>query len=435
VILISENLYSKTSKLIGEGSSSKVYEAVASDGSKNYAWKQLNSAANDSDVERFQREIEILSTLDHDHIVTILYADSLAAQPSFVMPKARRNLEMAVKFDTNRQIDNIRIFKEICQGVIYAHQNGVLHRDLKPQNILLTHEDSVKVSDFGLARSFELHQVSLTRINDTGGTMLYAAPEQFNSSLKDVDERVDVYSLGKILYFIYTRQPPHHMDFSQPSLPFAVRYIVEKATNGDREKRFKDVATVLRRFLNAVSSETPSGSAEDRLQSLIAERQVLGTSEKILSQKIGELFLEQATNKVFFLKSLLNITPQVWFALGRCNWEMFHSVFSLYDEFVSDALPFEYTDKVADLYKMLNSEFKNRKFSVMVISRLCKMGYNHNRFYVRDTVTNILGELDSKAEIKEELVDFFDENKSAAEWICQRTQGLEAMTRLGVVSG
>ncbi|MES2996885.1 MAG: serine/threonine-protein kinase [Verrucomicrobiota bacterium] len=427
-------MFTKTSKFLGEGNFSEVYEAAALDGSTNYAWKELKFDAKPSDKERFGREIDILSTLDHDHVVSILFAGYSDSSQFFVMPRARRNLDDAVRYNTNGHLDNVRIFKEICQGVIYAHSNGVLHRDLKPQNILLTYEDLVKVSDFGLARKSDIHNLTITRTNDVGGTSLFAAPEQFNHSLKNVDERADVYSLGKILYYMYTRELPYHMDPEHSKLPTSIRYIVEKATQQDREKRFQDVSTLLRRFLSAMNTSAPVGSAEDRLIALVAQRQSPGSlSNHDIALKIAELFLEESKNKVFYLKNLPNVPTKIWHDVGRSNWEMFRSIFNVYDTCVEDPLPFDYTDKVADLYRSLSNHFPERSFALMAISRLSKMGREHDRYYVRDSVIKMMEDVDPQIGIGENLRDFFSENESAARWISERNNGRSALRRLGLV--
>lgn len=246
-------MYSKTSQLIGKGNFSEVYQSKSSDGFANFAWKQLKSDADASDFIRFRREAEILSKLDHDHIIDIVFADLLAPLPYFVMPRAKQNLEIAVKFDVSRQINIAKVFNEICEAVIYAHSHGVLHRDLKPQNILITNEGSVKISDFGLARGFHFHQPGLTNKNETGGTLPYAAPEQFDHSLKDVDERADVYSLGKILYYLYTKRDPYLIESSQRNLPEKVYNIIKRSIDSDREMRFPNVKDLLEEFNKSIN--------------------------------------------------------------------------------------------------------------------------------------------------------------------------------------
>lgn len=248
-------MYSRTSQIVGKGNFSNVYQAVAPNDRRCYAWKQLKSDADASDSERFRREVKILSDLDHPHIIDIVYTDLMAERPYFVMPRAKHNLEMALKFDTRRQIDIQKTFKEICAAVIHAHRNGILHRDLKPQNILLLENGMVKISDFGLARNFHAYQSSLTKSNETGGTFPYAAPEQFDASLRDIDERADVYSLGKILYFLYTRHDPYHIDSSRAGLPPKIYALVKKATDADRQMRFTNVEALLNEFLEFAPGE------------------------------------------------------------------------------------------------------------------------------------------------------------------------------------
>lgn len=250
-------MYIKTTELVGKGNFSEVYQATSPDGNSAFAWKQLKYNLDASDKERFQREAEILSILDHECVIEIVYADLLAPQPYFVMPRARHNLEFAIKYDINRQLNIQRIFKKVCGGVIYAHQNNVLHRDLKPQNILLFNDGSVKISDFGLACFLHSHKSRLTLINETGGTHQYVAPEQFDISLRDVDARADVFSLGKILYYLYTKSDPYVIDGSHSHLPKSIYAVIKKATDLDIGMRFANVEVLLEEFLKAVSEKQP----------------------------------------------------------------------------------------------------------------------------------------------------------------------------------
>lgn len=409
-------MFTKKTNLLGEGNFSKVYLATGPDGLDNYAWKELKPGASANDAERFEREIQILSTLEHDRIVSVLFAKTNCSPPYFIMPKANMNLATAVKYDVQNKLDTPKVFKELCEAVIYAHSNGVLHRDIKPENILLFRDFSVKLSDFGLARNSDASASGLTKTNDTGGTLLYAAPEQYNSSLKGVDERVDVYSVGKVLYFLYTKESPHHMDLSHEKLPISIRYIVEKAAHPDLNKRFASIAILLRRFLEATGANDLTGSPDQKLKYLITQRQAQSANKSRLSEEIGELFLSQSENSVFFLKNFPNISSKIWLSLGETNWELFKSVFAVYDNWAAGSLPFDYTDKVADLYKILLTRFSDREFTVKAIGRLCKMGHIHNRYYVRNVVTQIMTSLDLSIGVEQGLNDFISDNRSAAEW-------------------
>lgn len=386
------------------------------DGSYEYAWKELKSDADDSEIERFEREIQILSTIDHDCIVPVLYSNAKSSTPYFIMPKARMNLDVAIKFDINWQIERKRLIKQICSAVIHAHSNGIIHRDIKPENVLMFSGFSAKLSDFGLARKIDPSVAMLTKTSDTGGTRLYAAPEQYNTSMKEVDERADLYSIAKIIYYVYTRDHPYHMDFNHPKLPEALRYVVQKATQHDREKRFSSVQILLQRFLDAVEEKGPSGSPDQLLTEYLGQRRITPENNSQIVEKIGELFLSEAGNRVFFLKHFPRIPSKIWIELGKQDWDLFRSVLNVYDDWVSGALPFDYTDMVADLYRSLLVNFQDREFRVKIIARLCQMGFSHNRFYVREVVCEIMEEIELSVGIKQELADFISENRPAAQW-------------------
>jgi Zn-dependent peptidase ImmA (M78 family) len=215
-----------------------------------FAWKQLKPGVDNSARLRFQREIEIISKLNHPQIIEVVFADLLAPDPYFVMPKAKQNLDVAIKFDVNNRLDKNDLFKQICEGVIYAHGTGVYHRDLKPKNVLLTESGAVKICDFGIARDIQSDLEKITKLNDIGGTHPYTAPEQFDSSLKDIDQRADVFSLGKILYYIYSGREPYLI--SEDHVPYKVYEFVKKATDSDRNKRFPSIKLQLEEFLKSV---------------------------------------------------------------------------------------------------------------------------------------------------------------------------------------
>lgn len=278
-------MYSRETQKIGHGGFSEVYQAHSTVGFGEFAWKQLKDEIDNSGRERFRREVEVLATLDHKNIVGIVFADLLAPNPYFVMPKERRNLENAIKYDTARRLEIPRIFKEICEAVIYAHEYGVLHRDLKPTNVLLSKDDGVRVADFGLAGYTFPPQQGLTGVNDTGGSRPYAAPEQIDGSLGSSDERSDVFSLGKLLYFLYTHKDPVLLDSSDPNIPVGILEIIRTATDLDRARRHSSVKELLSSFWGAVTDEPPSsiGSSVYRPESTFNKRRFVGVQLKAQS--------------------------------------------------------------------------------------------------------------------------------------------------------
>ncbi len=112
---------------------------------------------------------------------------------------------------------------QILDGIAYAHQNGVIHRDLKPENLLFFDEDifgdeMVRISDFGLGKRMDTASLTITKSYIGMGTAAYMPPEQYQD-FKRADHRVDIYSLGKILYELLTGEIPLHIDTHHVKLP------------------------------------------------------------------------------------------------------------------------------------------------------------------------------------------------------------------------
>ena len=168
-------------------------------------------------AKRFRSEILTVAKLQHPHIVGILRAGEIEGVPYFVMPYVegeslaahlRRNGPSSVR-------DAVAVFRDVARALAFAHSNGVVHRDIKPGNVLLA-AGSATVTDFGVAKALSSSLVHSQRdgrngrITDTGvslGTLLYMAPEQAAND-PHIDGRADIYSLGITIYEMLAGEPP-----------------------------------------------------------------------------------------------------------------------------------------------------------------------------------------------------------------------------------
>jgi eukaryotic-like serine/threonine-protein kinase len=166
--------------------------------------------------DRFQREIRLAARLQHPHILTVLDSGTVG-QPAgrnarlwFTMPyvegeslrdRLRRERQLPVE-------DALRVAREAAQALQYAHEHGVIHRDVKPENLLLTRDGNTLVADFGIARALEGGDEPLTETGLAIGTPAYMSPEQAAGD-KGLDARTDVYSLAAVLYEMLAGQPPY----------------------------------------------------------------------------------------------------------------------------------------------------------------------------------------------------------------------------------
>jgi serine/threonine protein kinase len=186
---------------IGEGRLTTVYRAQDAPANRDVAIKVLPAGANDSTaLERFIRETQIVRSLHHPNIATVYEADRDRGTP-FVAMEYVPGETLAEFIAHHRRVNmvrKLRIMEQVCAGVGYAHQHGIVHRDIKPRNVMVAPGEVVKVMDFGLAHL-------AAAFGDTDpiglpvGTASYMAPEMLAGTW-NVEPRVDVFSVGAVFY-------------------------------------------------------------------------------------------------------------------------------------------------------------------------------------------------------------------------------------------
>lgn len=202
---------------LGEGGMGSVYLAARVDGAfrKLVALKIVRpAAASGETLQRFQREREILALLDHPNIARILDGGTTADGLPYLVMDYVEGEPIDTYCDRHRlDLDaRLKLFREVCSAVQYAHDHHVIHRDLKPNNILVTGDGVVKLLDFGIAKlgTPELDGATLlTRTNLCLMTPEYASPEQVTGGAPTA--ATDVYSLGVVLYELLTGRRPYRM--------------------------------------------------------------------------------------------------------------------------------------------------------------------------------------------------------------------------------
>ncbi len=215
----------------GTGGMGAVAIAVEKSTHRKVAVKRLKSPhdLSDSTLERFYREAHSIANLNHPHILQLLQPGRDAAGDYLVLEFADGG---SLKDKLNRggplsESEVLDIARKIGSALSYAHKKGVIHRDIKPHNILLTETGEPKLADFGLARSVD--DMTLSTSKGGAGSPLYMAPEQHNSS-HDADARSDLYSFGKTLYQLLTGKLPNSPDpkLLPPSLRGPILHCMEE---------------------------------------------------------------------------------------------------------------------------------------------------------------------------------------------------------------
>jgi predicted Ser/Thr protein kinase len=204
------------SRLIAEGGMGRVYLARQRSPARDVAVKVLRPGRRSpAALKRFAREADLLARLRHPGIAQVFTAGSAmidGVETPFFALEYVAAAEPLVRACDRRRLDvrrRLELFLDVCRAVAHGHDAGVVHRDLKPGNILVGADGRAKVIDFGIARIEEDDAAGLTETGGFVGTRQYGSPEQCDGGI--VDQRSDVYSLGVILHELLTGRLPHDL--------------------------------------------------------------------------------------------------------------------------------------------------------------------------------------------------------------------------------
>jgi WD40 repeat protein len=270
-------------RLIGAGGMGAVYEAMQDHPKRRVALKVIRAGfASPSALRRFVHETEILARLRHPSIAQIYEAgtheDPSGRVPYFAMELVAEALPITEYAGHHRMSRRARLelFIQACDAVHHGHQRGVIHRDLKPGNIMIDASGRPKVIDFGVARATDADMTIASLGSAEGhvvGTLRYMSPEQCEGDSGEIDTRSDVYAMGVVLYELVTGRLPYDLTTTSPfDIPRIIRNvdarrpssvdrslrgdfetILLKALEKDRERRYQSVADLgrdIRRYLD-----------------------------------------------------------------------------------------------------------------------------------------------------------------------------------------
>ncbi|HUI66122.1 MAG TPA: protein kinase [Bacteroidota bacterium] len=263
---------------LGEGGMGVVYKAQDLKLDRTVALKFLPSHfASPQEIARFQQEAKAISALNHPSIATIYDIDQADDQQFLVLEfLSGGTLKSRIRelTSTGRQLSLPEIVDygiQIAEGLAHAHLNGIVHRDIKSENMMLTADGKIKITDFGLAKLRGGAQ--LTKTGTTVGTASYMSPEQIHGEV--VDSRSDLFSFGIVLYelatgsfpfrgeheaavsYAITNEDPVPLRTLRPSLSVPFEHIIRRCLEKDRSKRYQtadEIVRDLRSFQSGVAS-------------------------------------------------------------------------------------------------------------------------------------------------------------------------------------
>ena len=300
--------------ILGQGAMGIVYKGFDPGIERTVAIKAIRKdafspAEMESILERFKREAQAAGRLHHPGIVTVFeYAEE--GDNAFIAMEYAEGRELqdfidnSERFPINTAVD---IVTQLLDVLIYTHARGVIHRDIKPGNILLVGDGQIKVMDFGIAK---IESSTLTQFGDVFGTPSYMSPEQFSG--QPVDRRTDLYSTGVLLYHLLTAEKPFNgesvtnimhkvMTSEAPlaseinlQLPSSIDKILRKALAKKQEKRYQTAAEfkadlTSKSLVDDSLSADLSGKTNDELKAMCAAAGITGFSKKNKKQLIKAL--------------------------------------------------------------------------------------------------------------------------------------------------
>lgn len=250
---------------LGGGGMSRVFLAEETALGRRVVLKVLSpDLAHVLSAERFEREIRVAARLQHPHIVPLLSAGRAGDVLYYTMPLVEGE-SLRSRLDQQGELpvaEAVRLFREVADALAYAHREGVVHRDIKPDNILLSDRHAM-VTDFGVARAVS-EAVGGTTLTQTGvavGTPAYMAPEQ--AAAAPTDHRADLYSLGLVAYEMLAGHPPFRGTTAQaliaaqmtqapppltearPSVPAELAVVVHRCLQKRAADRYEDAAELV----------------------------------------------------------------------------------------------------------------------------------------------------------------------------------------------
>lgn len=313
---------------LGKGGMGDIYKAIQDPLNRIVALKVLppQLGRDEEFSKRFEIEAKAISLLQHQNIVSIYEYGAENGYQYFAMQFVD-GMDLSKYIAEHKEVSITGIIdfsKQICRGLRYAHANNVIHRDIKPQNILIDKDGVAKLSDFGIAKIFSGTEITMTGF--TLGTPEYMSPEQALG--KKIDHQTDIYSLGIVMYEMLTKKPPFmandpmavaykqvHEQPPAPALkrkdcPKRLELIVVKAIKKNKEDRYQSVEEMLDHLDSVDPNERPDKTTASMRVVENGETQALlpkDSDRRIVDRRSDSLGKQMTTSRY-------------WIELAKTQW-------------------------------------------------------------------------------------------------------------------
>ncbi len=276
----------KILEVIGRGGMGVVFKAMDMNLEKIVALKMIDPflARDENFLKRFKMEAKALAKLENRNIVAVYALRETSMGLFMVMEYVRAKTVSELMRENGKYSvkETLSVTNQLLNAINHAHSVGVIHRDIKPNNILLCEDGTVKVMDFGLAKVAQEHGSQMTATQAAAGTLYYMSPEQIKG-LKNVDARSDIYSIGMSVYEMLAGRVPFDKSESEyaiqkqiiegkippptkynPLIPKPLNKFILKSIDKDADRRYQNVAEMIK-DLSSIVPEEPSEEEKTRI--------------------------------------------------------------------------------------------------------------------------------------------------------------------------
>lgn len=381
------------------GGFGKVYKCVNEDG-QLFACKVLQDTS-DMGIQRFEREIRLLTRLNHPNVMKLITYNISEQRKMYLMPLYSGSLKNMIPDIVGDAYAQYCVLNAILNGIAYLHSEGVIHRDLKPDNILCNGTTDVAITDFGLGIQLDSDSTTLTREVNLG-SYRYCSPEQA-MNMHTVDCRTDIYALGMIIHDVVT-------NFDAVSVPDnSMRYIIDKCTKHNKNERFEKVEelkNILDTYYSRLFSVQQSSDVDEILLKL--ERQQVHNREiiDIANRVTGEA--DRAKVEMFFS----NISVANYQYLENDSLTLAKGlVQQLCEYWEQTGWTFTYIDSIADLGVKIYSMSSAPEIKSLVLYTIMELSIRYNRWYAMGKVKLLFGDVQSNILVQSDLALLLRKNK------------------------
>jgi hypothetical protein len=380
-----------TERTIGEGGCGIVEAVWHPEFETGVARKRLNDWAKygperERNIARFRTEVQILQErLDHPNVIKVLHTELDSDDPWFLMPLAPQSLGDVVPNGGLPDQEVRALFGQVLAAMEHAHERRVLHRDLKPHNILII-DDRPVVADFGLGRDVESDKTRVTTTTYTGGTAGYISPEQ-QGGLSAADHRSDIYALGSVLYFLVTGRSPEYFD--EGAVPPQFRRIIRRCRQYDPMQRYQSVLELREDFERLWEDPLTELPRVERARELVEQAVLIETARG----QLVTLYLRHQDDRDLFTSTLPEWSDKLIAAQVASGPRELGEIVTAFCDLLPGDLAFDYLDTAASFLARVFRATDDPLLHELILRRLLRMAVNNNRYAVGRVFVTLVRDL------------------------------------------